>query len=162
MFWLFRIQRADSLRAAKTAPMKFAPCVEPLESRRLLSHTAFHIVQSGKNEVAWLSQNGRNAPATISPATIVSAATSPAVNVLTIYGTTGNDTVTITDSQVTLNSQVLNFGSAAEIVYVDNGGNDSINVNASQTPVFIYVGSASNDTINTQNGSVYLLYNGGA
>lgn len=88
----------------------------------------------------------------------MAAATSAAVNVLTVYGTTGNDTVTITDSYIIVNSQVLNFGSATEIAYVDNGGNDSITANASQTPVFIYVGGASSDTINTKNGSVYLLY----
>ena len=159
MLWFFESRRASSPRSKKDRQKKPGPCIEPLESRRLLSSASFHIIQSGRNETAWLSRSSRIAPMTSSLETIVSVPTSTAVNVLTIYGTTGNDTITITDSQVTLNSQVLNFGSAAEIVYVDNGGNDSITINASQTPVFIHVGSASSDIINTQNGSVYLLYN---
>ncbi|HEX5244917.1 MAG TPA: hypothetical protein VFW23_16790 [Tepidisphaeraceae bacterium] len=158
MLWFSRFRRAQFLRAAKTNCVKAGPCIEPLESRRLFSHMAFHVVQSGENEFAWLSRAKRNAPVTANSGAILSTATSTAVNVLTIYGTSGNDSVTITNSQVTLNSQVLSFGSAAEIVYIDNGGNDSITIDASQTPVFIYVGSASSDSINTQNGSVYLLF----
>lgn len=158
MFWFPKFPRAHSLRKANADRTKVAPCIEPLESRRLFSHVAFHVSQSGRNENAWLSRSGRNTEMVVSAQTILSTATSTAVNVLTVYGTTGNDTVTITDSQVILNSQVLNFGSAAEIVYVDNGGNDSITVNVSQTPVIVYVGSASSDVINTQTGSVYLLF----
>lgn len=158
MLLFSKFGRAQSLRARKAHPKKAAPSIETLESRRLFSHVAFHVVQSGENETAWLSRSRIRASMTISPQTILATVTSTAVNVLTVYGTTGNDTVTITDSQVILNSQVLNFGSAAEIVYVDNGGNDSITINTPQTPVFIYVGSAASDAINTQSGTVYLLF----
>jgi len=158
MLWFTKFQRAHSARGAKAGRLMAHPCIESLESRQLFSHVAFQIVQSGGNETAWLSKSARHAPVAINTQTILTAATSTAVNVLTVYGTTGNDTVTITDSYVIVNSQVLNFGSATEIVYVDNGGNDSITANASQTPVFIYVGSASNDAISTQSGSVYLLF----
>lgn len=158
MLWFSRFQPAHSSRAAKASRVMAHPCIESLESRRLFSHVAFQIVRSGENETSWLSKSARHAHVAVNAQTILPAATSTAVNVLTVYGTTGNDTVTITDSYVIVNSQVLNFGSATEIVYVDNGGNDSITANASQTPVFIYVGSASNDTINTQTGSVYVLY----
>lgn len=158
MLWFSRFQPAHSSRAAKASRVMAHPCIESLESRRLFSHVAFQIVRSGENETSWLSKSARHAHVAVNAQTILPAATSTAVNVLTVYGTTGNDTVTITDSYVIVNSQVLNFGSATEIVYVDNGGNDSITANASQTPVFIYVGSTSNDTINTQTGSVYVLY----
>ncbi len=158
MFRFSTFRYAGSPRAAKTALAKVHPRIESLESRRLFSHVAFQVVRSGGNETAWVSRSKRHAPVTVNTETIMAAATSAAVNVLTVYGTTGNDTVTITDSYIIVNSQVLNFGSATEIAYVDNGGNDSITANASQTPVFIYVGGASSDTINTKNGSVYLLY----
>jgi len=158
MLWFSRFHSAHSPRTSKASRITAHPCIESLESRQLFSHVGFQIVQSGGNETAWLSKSARHAPVAVNTQTILPAATSTAVNVLTVYGTTGNDTVTITDSYVIVNSQVLNFGSATEIVYVDNGGNDSITANASQTPVFIYVGSASNDVISTQSGSVYLLF----
>lgn len=160
MLWFPRFRHADSLRAVNADRTTAVPCIESLESRRLFSHTGFHIVQSGENETVWLSPSGRNAPMIVNNQTILSTVISAAVNVLTVYGTTGNDTITITNSQVILNSQILNFGSAAEIVYVDNGGNDSITINASQMPVFLYIGPTSSDVINTETGSVYLLYTG--
>src|SRR5438105_7688608 len=75
---------------------------------------------------------------------------SPA-STFTVVGTHGNDTVTINDTTIMLNNSVITYPAGSSVAYVDNGGNDSIVVNANTTPVAIYTGT-DNDTI-TLNGS---------
>lgn len=84
------------------------------------------------------------------PSLDAAASLSPA-NIFTVVGTHGNDTVTISDTSVVLNNSVITYPAGETVTYVDNGGNDSIVVNANSTPVVIDTG-AGNDTI-TLNGA---------